>query len=196
MKRRGLLYVFEGPDGVGKTTLSSWYAKHLESKGKRVMWSSFPGKVKGTLGDLVYRLHHAPSKFGIKSIEPLSLQMLHVAAHIEVIQSTFVRQLESGTSIVLDRYWWSTWVYGCVAGADPAVLESMIEIEKRTWGRIRPHRVILMSRFRRDATTLDHELEDLYEKIARREAKAQRVVAIANNGPISSTHKLLLSSIK
>lgn len=196
MKTRGLLYVFEGPDGVGKTTLSKWYAKYLRSNGNNVLWSSFPGKARGTLGNLVYKLHHNPAKFGLKAVEPLSLQLMHIAAHIDAIQSTFRKNLSSGTSIVLDRYWWSTWVYGRLAQANPAVLDSMIEIETKVWGRIRPHRVFLVSRLQKSPTNEDVALSRLYKRLARREATAQAVVAISNDGSISSTHKLILSSIK
>jgi thymidylate kinase len=193
MMKRGLLYVFEGPDGVGKTTLSKWFAKYLEAEGTNISWSSFPGRKKGTLGDVVYKLHHAPSKFGVKSVEPLSLQMLHVAAHIEAIQSTFIRQLEAGTTIVLDRYWWSTWVYGCHGGADRSVLNTMIRMEKRIWGSIRPHRLILISR---KSSMQDVALDRLYRYLARRESKSQHVVRATNDGSLSSTKESILSSIK
>jgi len=119
MKPPGRLYVFEGPDGVGKTTLSKWFAKNLRSQGAgSVIWSSFPGSERGSVGNLVYKLHHNPASIGAKTVHPLSLQLFHVAAHIDAIESRFRKETQNGTTIVLDRFWWSTWVYGRFAGGD------------------------------------------------------------------------------
>ena len=68
MEQRGNLYVFEGPDGVGKSTLSKWFAKRLRGSGRRCHLMAFPGKEAGTLGKLIYAIHHKPKAFGIRSI--------------------------------------------------------------------------------------------------------------------------------
>ena len=61
MARRSLpgrLFVLEGPDGVGKSTFVRALGEHLRSHGHDLLELSFPGKVPGSLGELVYRVHH------------------------------------------------------------------------------------------------------------------------------------------
>src|SRR5205807_4875972 len=102
MPERGELYVFEGPDNSGKTTLSLGLVEYLRSKGTACDSYAFPGCESGTLGEFVYRLHHDSQSIGIQSVTPTSLQLLHVAAHIDAIESRILPQLESGRSVVLD----------------------------------------------------------------------------------------------
>ena len=85
--RIGKLYVFEGPDGVGKSELSSRFATMLNEKGTPAKLLSFPGKNDGTIGKLVYDLHHAPQSFGVKKVSSSSLQLMHIAAHIDAIEN-------------------------------------------------------------------------------------------------------------
>ncbi len=138
MKKTGRLIVFEGPDGSGKTTLSGSLVKRLRKSGKSCVHLSFPGNEPGTLGHLVYRLHHKPKAFGIGQPTPTSLQLLHLAAHIEVICKKILPAIKKGQWVILDRYWWSLWVYGRVGGVAPEVLTRMVEIEKEYWGDISP----------------------------------------------------------
>jgi len=62
----GKLIVFEGPDSVGKTTLVSHVKTLLDESQIRTEFLSFPGDRPGTIGKVVYELHHAPEKFGIE----------------------------------------------------------------------------------------------------------------------------------
>src|SRR5688572_21439337 len=112
MLKYGKLFVFEGPDGSGKTTLSMAFAKYLRNKGTDCEHFAFPGREAGTLGKLVHELHHNSALVGVDSLTPSSLQLLHIAAHVDAIESRIVPLLKNGRSIVLDRFWWSTWVYG------------------------------------------------------------------------------------
>lgn len=43
-----------------------------------------------TLGVLVYDIHHHKNKFFDMSIEDTNLQLMHVAAHIDLTQQKFV----------------------------------------------------------------------------------------------------------
>ena len=115
---RGHLIVFEGPDGVGKTTLARLLTRELEHRGCHCLYKSFPGQEEGSLGRLVYDIHHHPHKFGIEQMSPTSLQMLHIAAHVDAIERDIKPSLQRGHHIILDRYWWSTLAYGIVGGSD------------------------------------------------------------------------------
>lgn len=196
MTRSGKLFVFEGPDGVGKTTLSKWFAEYLRTQGgKRVVWSSFPGNQVGTLGNLVYKLHHDHQQFGVKALHPLSLQLFHVAAHVDAIHTQISRLLKQGTTIVLDRFWWSTWVYGRLAGGDPSALDAIIGIERLVWGRIKPERVFLISRVGESHDAKSRRLPRLYSQLAQKEACHVAVVRISNDGPLALVKDSILSSL-
>ncbi len=84
----GKLIVFEGADGAGKTTLIQAIFDSLREVGVKVERLAFPGAEAGTIGRLVYDIHHQPESFGVGAITPASLQTLHVAAHIDAIQTT------------------------------------------------------------------------------------------------------------
>ena len=142
----GKLFVFEGPDGVGKTTLAISFAEHLVSQRQECEFMSFPGRDPGTLGQHVYQLHHDVRRFGIESIRPLSLQMLHIAAHIDAVEARILPLLRSGRHVVLDRFWWSTWVYGTVAKANREALTAMINAERACWGQTQPSVAFLITR--------------------------------------------------
>src|SRR5215218_6817714 len=138
MNEPGKLIVIEGPDGVGKSTLARELTSRLVERGINSECLAFPGNHEGTLGELVYRLHHESQVFGISKLRSTPLQVLHVAAHIDAIEATLLPTLTSGRWIVLDRYWWSTWVYGLVSGMNRAVLEALIDLERKCWGTMVP----------------------------------------------------------
>ena len=188
--KHGRLIVFEGPDGCGKTTLSQALAERLRERGEPVHWSSFPGRDAGTLGHLVYRLHHDAHGLGIGSLTPLSLQTLHVAAHLDAIASRLRPQLESGCTIVLDRFWWSTWVYGVADGLEESVLDALIEVERRTWGPLLPDAVFVVRRtqpFRLEYPEKREALNAAYERLHRREGSHHRVAILWNEGSVEET---------
>jgi thymidylate kinase len=134
----GQLIVFEGPDAVGKSTLVEYLRARLERMNITAEFLAFPGNSPGTLGKLVYELHHTPEEFGIVKISPLGLQTLHVAAHLDALVQTIIPALTSGRWIVLDRFWWSTWVYGTADEIEPGILDSLIYTEKLLWGGLVP----------------------------------------------------------
>src|SRR5439155_12811025 len=104
-------------------------AGRLSANGFLCEWVSFPGREIGTLGKLVYEIHHDAAKAGVKAIDPTSLQLLHIAAHIDAIEARILPALKQGRHVVLDRFWWSTLVYGIVNGANKRSLKAMIEVE-------------------------------------------------------------------
>ena len=116
---RGKLIVFDGPDGIGKSQLSSDVAAWLNQEGISTQKLSFPGNAENTFGKLVYEIHHKyRDLFQIPAIDPLSMQTLHIAAHIDEIDRAIRPAINSGSWIVLDRFWWSTWVYGMASSVN------------------------------------------------------------------------------
>jgi thymidylate kinase len=182
---RGRLVVFEGPDGIGKSQLSSDVAEWLNQEGTRTQRLSFPGNAENTLGKLVYDIHHKHRDlFQISAINPLSMQMLHIAAHIDEIDRMIRPVINSGSWIVLDRFWWSTWVYGMASSVNRRCLELIIEAERVYWGDLVPTVIFLVKR----ATPVRQEhseevfgrLSQLYDELAGRERDSTFIHEIEN----------------
>jgi len=187
----GRLIVFEGPDGVGKSTISAEFVRELSAQGQKAELLSFPGREKGTLGHLIYEVHHEAERFGLRSITAAAKQTLHIAAHLDAIERRIVPALRKGTNIVLDRFWWSTLVYGVVGGAERKVLDALIGVERLLWGTVLPDAVLLL---RRD-TPIDRDeplprwlsLRDEYDRLAKLERSGYPVAVIENNGTLQET---------
>jgi thymidylate kinase len=149
---------------------------------------TFPGREPGSVGKLVYEIHHEPDRLGVGKIAPASLQALHIAAHLDAIARRILPALQAGHDVVLDRYWWSTWVYGMVAGIDRHVLESLIEVELTFWGKVKPEAVFLVRRKspidRTEAIPFWLALRREYDLLAGREGARYPVFTIDNTGSV------------
>lgn len=191
----GFLFVFEGPDGTGKTTLSQEFSDYLNSIDQECSYFSFPGNSSGTLGKHIYEIHHELSDVGINTINPTSLQLLHVASHIDAIESEILPELRTGKSIVLDRFWWSTIVYGSVYGANSDSLNKLIAIEKMHWAEFQPACIFYLRRQNTlKPTAIKHwdELVDAYEKLVLQECKSSRVEIIINeSSPLDALEQII-----
>lgn len=186
MKSATCLYILEGPDDVGKTTLALALIERLQSSPGGCEYHSFPGRDEGTLGHFVYDLHHRVDAQEV-AIEPTALQLLHVAAHIDVIERRIRPALEQGVTVVLDRFHWSTWIYGNASGANTRSLAAMIEIEKAHWQEILPTSLFVIERdepFGRAATTQWMQIAHAYSEASSRQLWGFPVHRIRNEGII------------
>lgn len=184
MKMIGKLIVFEGPDAAGKSSLCRLFKDALEFHGSKVHLLSFPGSSPGTIGELVYRIHHAPEEIGLNEITPTGLQALHVAAHLDSIESAIIPRLLRGETVILDRYWWSTVVYGSVAGANRAVMDSLIRGEKILWGACVPAALFCVFRsapLRREPMDKWHNWTEGYRSLVTSEEGDYPIFAIDND---------------
>ena len=185
-RAQGILIVFEGPDGVGKSTLAGKLTDRLRETGVPCKHVAFPGRQPGSLGRLVYDLHHDAPGFGLNEFTPTSLQMLHIAAHVDAIEGDILPALRAGTWVVLDRFWWSTWIYGAALGVPKRSLEAMIELEQLHWGQVRPDVLFLVKReggTPDDPQGLEDHLER-YRELADREQFHSRVVPLHNDSSV------------
>lgn len=194
----GKLIVFEGPDGVGKTTLSKAATNLLVAAGQPSQWLSFPGRESGTLGHLVYQVHHQFQQFGIDRLTDGAKQTLHIAAHIDTIERQIKPLLATGQNVVLDRFWWSTWVYGITAGLDPIFLKALIDVEKLAWGHVLPACIILVTthapRDRADEDLATWQvLANTYRALAADESSTFAVQVYDNSSSLSAAQDFLTS---
>ncbi|WP_447916447.1 dTMP kinase [Delftia acidovorans] len=187
MRSTGKLYVFEGPDSVGKSTLSKLFADYLGRVGEECVYLAFPGNDNGTVGSLIYKIHHCPQDLGISEPSYAALQMLHVAAHIDAIQSKIIPALSAGKSVVLDRFWWSTIVYGKLGGLNESLLGLIIAPEDYIWAGNHPDAVFLLERkrpFEFPASKDWKKCATLYLELAAIQEIRHRVIRISNEGSI------------
>ena len=193
----GKLIVFEGPDGVGKSTLCGQVLHRMGSGGRQCDYVAFPGGEPGTIGSLVYDIHHNPRKLGVGTITATSLQALHIAAHLDVIERRIDPALSDGTWVILDRFWWSTWVYGRASGVKTEVLEALIEVEKRQWRDRSPDVVFLIDRIDSSEGDGDRKfrLRSAYRDLFDREGDDYPVQLIRNDGSLDECATALVERI-
>lgn len=187
------LFVFEGPDGVGKSTVIGEVEKRLHRLGERCVRLAFPGKELGTLGLHIYDLHHQPEHFGVRSLSSLSLQLLHVAAHVDAIERRILPLLQQGRVVLLDRYWWSTWVYGIADGLPVAQLERMIAMEKLVWQGVTPATLFFLSR---SSTVVNSAIAKAYAELMAEERGKYPVAALVNDAGIDTIADEITSVIQ
>jgi thymidylate kinase len=177
------LFVFEGPDKVGKTTIVKEVEKRLHIAGLTCASLSFPGKEQGTIGAHIYKLHHDLAHYNVRKLSPLSLQLLHIAAHVDTIEHRILPMISEGITVVLDRYWWSTWAYGISAGVSASQLEAIISIERQVWHGVVPTSLFLLSR---QGLSGNSALVDIYNDLAKRESEEYPVITIKNEDTVDS----------
>lgn len=184
------LIIFEGVDAAGKSTICGHFLSRLTSRKLPARLFSFPGRAPHTLGQLVYTLHHDCQSVGVERLTPASLQALHIAAHLDAIESVIAPALESGETIILDRYWWSTWVYGIACGIRPNVLEALIEAERRTWGKWQPGLIFHVTRstpLRDEPSDMWQKLRAEYDLLTAREFGKYPIHVLSNDGELQET---------
>ncbi len=195
--KTGQLVVFEGPDGVGKSELAARFQSWLEGHGFSAERLSFPGKEEGTLGKLVYDLHSSPEQFKVSGLTPASLQALHIAAHLDAIERRIIPSLNLNRTVVLDRFWWSTYVYGVASNVDREVLNRMIGTEKAAWGAVKPSVLFLVDRaepLRPEPPEVWGKCRDTYRQLFSTERAQYPCEMIANAGYIEETVEQLIQS--
>jgi thymidylate kinase len=195
--RQGKLIVFEGPDGVGKTTLSQALAKKLTQGNFPCDYLAFPGTEQGTIGRLVYDLHHDPHVFGLDRITPASLQTLHIAAHLDAIEQRILPALKSGRWVILDRFWWSTWVYGSASAVDRRSLNAMIRVERLHWNGVKPAVVFLVDRAGNSSQDSGRDqLRKGYQAILEKEQTRYPIRTIHNYSSVNEALDQLLETLE
>ncbi len=118
-----MLITFEGIDGAGKSTQITKLIGWLESKGIETISLREPG---GTdTAEKIRRILLDSSG----EITPLGELLLFSASRAELVQQVIIPALESGKTVILDRFYDSTTAYqGYGRGLDLEMLRSIISI--------------------------------------------------------------------
>lgn len=178
---RDRLIVLEGPENTGKTTLAKALAQTLAVRGAPSQYMSFPGRDTRSIGKIVYEMEHEPAKFGIGKLHPASRQVLHLAAHLDAIDSLVKPALAEGRWVVLDRYWWSMWAHGVAQGLSAELLRHLLAVEAETWLPVKPTVIFTSMRpfpFNEAATPEWFAVKDAYARLIAQERDTAPVVAL------------------
>ena len=93
---------------------------------------------------------------------------------------------------MLDRFWWSTWVYGIAGGVSQENLTRMISIEKDFWDDIVPDCLFLLRRSESENESQQQaKLSEEYGKLAKVERQSHPIVEIQNDSTIDQTLKTI-----
>ena len=197
MKTNGKLIIFEGIDRVGKSTLSDALWRQLKNDGVDVVKFSYPGKEDGTLGKLIYDIHHNPQKFSVTSINPLSLQILHIAAHVDLLKNTLIPAYEKGKTVILDRYWWSTIAYGIGNDVAENLLWKITQVERDLTDKISNKMFFYITRNSESGYDVEKERKILraYDDIFESSNEGKKI-KIDNNDDIQKVLGAILQKVK
>lgn len=104
------LIVLEGLDATGKSTfMGEWQSHAVQNYLERPLFTHQPSGAPA-LGGEIYRMTEG------RTMQPLTRQLLHLAAHTEHYSDVIIPALTAGYSVVMDRCWWSTMAYGYFGG--------------------------------------------------------------------------------
>lgn len=103
--RSGRLIVFEGPEGVGKSTQVRLLAELLQAAGQPAVLHREPGST--ALGNEIRRLLLEPGR----TMAPATEALLFMASRAELIATDIRPALRDGRTVLLDRFFLSTYAY-------------------------------------------------------------------------------------
>lgn len=109
----GLLIVFEGTDGTGKSTQLSLLFSALQDIGQQVVSTCEP--TNGKYGEQIRALYS--NREQVTREEELAL---FIADRKEHVKTLLLPALQEGKIVLCDRYYLSTMAYQGAAGLDPA----------------------------------------------------------------------------
>ena len=115
--KKGLLIVFEGTDGTGKSTQLNLLANALQDKGTSVLSTCEP--TNGRYGQEIRSLYTDRKQLSLE--QELNLFIADRKEHVETLIDP---ALANGEIILCDRYYLSTIAYQGAAGLDPSYILS------------------------------------------------------------------------
>ncbi len=133
---RGKFVVFDGPDGAGKSTQRKMLADVLEAGGVDVVSCRDPG---GTaIGD---RIRSILLDHDLSTMEVACETMLFMASRAQLVAEVIQPALDSGRTVLCDRFVTSTCAYQGAAGYDP---KRVIELAQFAIGNCWPDLTVIV----------------------------------------------------
>ena len=120
--KRGLLVVFEGIDGSGKTTQTKLLFGHLKKRGFDVVLSKEPTDSK--YGEEIQKLAQS-ERISVKPMDEYRLFINDRKVHVQNLIKPALKQKEI---VILDRYYLSTIAYQGALGLDPQEIKEENEL--------------------------------------------------------------------
>lgn len=102
----GSFFVFEGPDGSGQSTQAALLEEYFLKRGQAVLLTKEPTSWTKA-GKRIREVLDEKTK-----IEPLKLQELFCKDRAEHLEAEIIPALKSGTTVISDRYAFSTLAFG------------------------------------------------------------------------------------
>jgi dTMP kinase len=181
-----LLITIEGIDGAGKTTLAAGLAEGLRARGLAVTLLREPGGVE--LSERIRTMVKDPAL----AIDPRAEALLYAAARAQLVASRVRPLLESGETVVLDRFVDSSLAYqGAARGLG---VDAVRAINDFGTGGLTPDRTLLLrldagaarartvdrgeepDRLEREADAFFAAIADAYDALAAAEPERFRVL--------------------
>ena len=181
MRSSGRLYIFEGPDSTSRSELARFFVEYLTQEGADCELLAFPVRDPGTLGKHVYQLQQNSARYGLRPLNPASLQLLHVAAHIDTFERRILPLLKKERTLVVDCFWWSTKVHGAIRGIKSKLLNSIIVPELIVWGKVQPDALFLIQRntpSRTESLSKWRQRHKIYARLVEEQAEKYPIYSI------------------
>lgn len=195
---KNCFYVFEGPSGVGKTTFSTMAEEYLNQNGYKAkrLKTSYTSK-EHSLARHIDSILEQPEKYDISSINGISRYMLQTSRDIDVIKKMIRPLLDEGYILLLDRYWWSTYVFGKVDGFDEDLLNPIADIYKAYSKNREPKIIFNIERNSSLKPGVEHwdKFTSAYNYLVQRECKHYNIVNIDNNHDHSIAFQQIINYI-
>ena len=103
---KGLFITFEGNDGSGKTTQINFLSEYLKQKGMEVILLREPG---GT--NICESIRKILLDKENKDMSPITEMLLYAASRAQLVHSVIAPGLESGKTVICDRFIDSSFAY-------------------------------------------------------------------------------------
>ena len=133
---KGRFFVLDGPDGGGKTTQVAALRDYLVERGEQVKTLREPGAT--TAGEAIRDLLLDPNT----DLIPVAEMLLYQAARAQMVDALLRPTLESGVTVLLDRYWYSTAAYqGHGLGLD---IDSVRAVSRTATGGLEPDHLFVL----------------------------------------------------
>lgn len=137
MMRRGWFITFEGPDGSGKTTVSTSVVKKLEEFGYEVVYTREPGGID--IAEQIRRVILDPKN---TAMDAKTEALLYAASRRQHLVEKVIPALEQGKIVICDRFVDSSLAYQGVGRG--LGIEEVYSINKFAIGDLLPDRTVYL----------------------------------------------------